>query len=124
VKKLMIILVAPFMAGCAAVPLATTVLSQAVAVADKVEVPAKQALLVADNAYQAAAATATGAMIACSKTPTLSPCVALTRKADQIVALSALAKGKLLQAHQGVNVAANAAEVMNIVSSITSLTGK
>ena len=126
-KRLLIIPAALALANCAAIPTAISTiggLSQAVSVnQDKVLIPATQALIVAHNAYQGAAAAATGAINLCTKTPQLAPCVSLLRKIDQIGALSDRAKALLDEADRGHNVAANAAEVMNIVTSMKSLAG-
>ena len=99
-------------------------ISEAIAVnKDKVLVPATQALVVAHNAYQAAAGAAAGAITACSAAPTFGPCPALKAKLPQIEALNARAVMLLAKADAGQDVAANAAEVMNIVSTLKSLSG-
>src|SRR5687768_9363525 len=96
-------------------------ISEAIAVnKDKVLVPATQALIVAHNAYQGAAGAATGAISACSVFPNTAPCVALKARLPQIEALNLRATSLLAKADAGQNVAANAAEVMNIVSTLQS----
>lgn len=124
-RRLLIIPAALALANCAAIPAAIGPITQAIAVnKDKVLVPATQALIVAHNAYQGAALTAAAALNACNLTPNLSPCVALKARVPQIEALSNRAVALLAQADAGQNVAANAAEVMNIVSTLKSLAGR
>jgi hypothetical protein len=91
---------------------------------DTVMVPATQGLIVAHNAYQAAAASATAAITACVSVPTTPPCVALRGKLPQIKALSDKAQGLLDEADSGHDIAQNASQVLNLVGSINSLLGK
>lgn len=118
-KRLAILIVAPLLANCAAIPTAISAiggLTQAVSVnQDKVLVPATQALIIAHNAYQSAAAAATAAI-----TAGLVP----KEKLPQIAALDNRAKALLDQADAGQNVAQNVAEVMNIISTMKSLAGR
>jgi hypothetical protein len=117
-------LVALSLSGCGALAVANAVATATEAVAinkDKVLVPATQGLIVAHNAYQGASATAAGVISGCSIVPNTSPCVALKARLPQIEALNNRAVTLLGQADAGQNVAANAAEVMNIVSTLKSL---
>lgn len=126
-KKLLIIGAAFALPGCAALPAISAIgsLTQAVtAGSDKVLVPATQALIVAHNAYQGAAALATSAITACTITPSVPGCVSLKGKLPQIGALSDRAKHLLDEADRGQNVAQNAAEVMNIVATMQSFSGR
>lgn len=124
-KRFLILCAAPLLANCAAIPAAVSI-AQAVATStNKVEVPATQALIVAHNAYQGAAAVATAAVNACNDVSWAgSACGALKPKLPQIAALDNAAVAKLDLADQGIDVAENSAAVMNIVSSIQSLSGK
>ncbi len=123
-KRLLVIPAALALANCAAIPTVLSTVTQAVAVdQNKVLVPATQALLVAHNAYQAAAAAATTAITTCTAVNFVGPCASLKAKLPQIAALSDRAKALLDEADKGQNVAQNAAEVMNIVSSLKSFSG-
>lgn len=116
-KRLFIIPAALALANCAALPALSTIggLTQAITVnQDKVLVPATQALIVAHNAYQGAAAAATVA---------INSGLVPKDKLPQIAALSDRAKALLDEADRGQNVAQNAAEVLNIVNSIHSFAG-
>lgn len=123
-KKLLILPAALALANCSALPVAIGGLTQAVTVnQDKVLIPATQALIVAHNAYQGAAALATAAITTCTATNFAGPCADLKGKLPQIAALSDRAKALLDEADRGQNVAQNAAEVLNIVTSLKSFAG-
>ena len=126
-KRLLFIPLASLaLAGCGPLAAIGSVASITEAIAvnkDKVLVPATQALIVAHNAYQGAAAAATGAVTACSAVPNIAPCVALKARLPQIEALNTRAVSLLAKADAGQDVAANAAEVMNIVATLKSLSG-
>lgn len=87
---------------------------QAFATADRVMVPTGKALIVAHNAYQAAAAAATLAV---------QSGVITGDNLTRLEALNNRARYLLSQADAGYNVGQNAAEVINIVTDIRSMIG-
>lgn len=119
-KKFLLVPACLALANCAAIP---ALLTQAVSVGQTVQVPATQALIVAHNAYQAAAEAATTTINTCVAVNFAGPCSSLKARLPQVKALSDKAVELLNEADAGRDVAANAAEVMNIVSSLHSLSG-
>lgn len=116
-KRLFILPAALALANCSvALPTAISTITEAVAVnQDKVAVPATQALIVAHNAYQGAAAAATLA-VESGMFP--------KDKLDQLSAWNNWGKAALDRADQGIDVATNAAMAMNAVAAINKLIGK
>lgn len=122
--KFLIIAAAPIMASCAALPAISAGLSVVQAYAankHKVVVPATQALIIAHNAYQGAAAAAALAIKTCTITPTVGPCPSVMQNLDKLDEYNNLAKSLLDKADAGQDIAANSAGVMNLVSRMHSL---
>lgn len=114
-RKLIITFAALALPACAALTTAATV-TQAIATnRNTVEVPAVQALIVANNAYQGAAALAEVAVKSGKLTP--DQLATVSRLNDQAIAI-------LETAETATNQAEKAAELMNVVNSLNAVIGK
>lgn len=116
-RTLYVVLVSLSLSSCAVLPalsIASSIVEATAPTIHKVEVPATQALIIAHNAYQGAAAAATAAVRSG---------VVKGDKLELLAQYDNTIKGLLDKADAGQNVAMNAASAMNFITKIHNLIG-